>query len=559
MKTFLLSVSFLISTSSLFAQSFTWAKNMGGTSLDNALSIAVDASGNVYTVGYFQGTADFDPGVGVSNLTSFGGTDIFISKLNSTGNFVWAKQIGGASSDVGRNIKVDASGNVYTTGQFNGSVDFNPGAGTFSLTSFGASDIFVSKLDASGNFVWAKQMGGSTNDYGQGIALDASSNIYTAGAFEGTADFDPNAGVSNLTSTGSFDIFVSKLDVNGNFVWAKSMGSTIDDFASCITLDASGNVYTSGYFKSTVDFDPSAGTYTLTSTFARDIFISKLDNLGNFVWTKQIGGGGDQTSNSITTDALGNVYTTGSFSGVADFDPSVASYTIPVFGGLGEDIFINKLDALGNFVWAKSMGGSGFDYGRGITVDAAGNVYSTGEFDGTVDFDPGAGTFSLSSGGGSDIFVSKLDASGNFVWAKNIGDVTGGGVGNAIASDASRNIYTTGYFSGTTDFDPNAGVFNLTPPGTQADVFVLKMNSLSTNIIESKYNFNAIIYPNPASSMLTIQTEETIETVTVYNLLGAIVMEEKNNSFSVEQLSKGVYTLQIKTVKGKGTVRFIKE
>jgi len=558
MKTFLLSVSFLISASTLFAQSLSWAKNMGGTSLDNGQSIAVDASGNVYTIGYFQGTADFDPGTGVSNLTSIGGTDIFISKLNSAGNFVWVKQIGGSSGDVGRSIKVDGSGNVYTTGQFGGSVDFNPGSGTFSLTSFGLNDVFVSKLDASGNFVWAKQMGGVNNDYGYGIALDASSNVYTTGAFEGTADFDPNTGVSNSISVGSFDIFISKLDVSGNFVWAKSIGSTSDDFGLCITTDGPGNVLTSGYFKATADFDPGAATYTLTSVNARDVFVSKLNSAGNFVWTKQIGGGGNQTANSIATDASGNVYTTGSFEAAADFDPDAGVFSMNSVGA--DDIFISKLNQSGLFGFAKSIGSTGFDYGRGINIDASGNVLTTGEFSGSADFDPGIGTNSLVALSSSyDSYISKLNSNGNFVSAKNIGSAGGDAVGNAITSDAAGNIYTTGYFSGTTDFDPDAGVVNLTPSGTQADVFVLKMSSLSTNIVELKSNFKMVVYPNPASSMLTIQTEEKIEGVTVYNLLGAIVMEDKSDSFSVETLPKGVYTLQIKTASGISTLRFIKE
>ncbi len=557
LSAFFISLAFASNTQ---AQSFTWAKNMGGASLDNGLSIAVDASGNVYTTGYFQGTADFDPGAGVSNLTSMGGTDIFISKVNSSGNFVWAKQIGGSSFDYGRSIKVDASGNVYTTGHFNGSVDFNPGAGTFSLTTTGPDDIFVSKLDASGNFVWAKQMGGANADFAYAIALDASGNVYTTGSFNIGADFNPGAATFNLFSSGGYDIFVSKLDANGNFVWAKNMGSSLQDFGICLTLDASGNVYTSGYFEGTADFDPSAASFTMTSVNARDIFISKLDASGNFVWAKQIGGGGNQTANAITTDANGNVYTTGSFAGVADFDPSVASYTIPVFGGLGEDIFISKLDASGNFVWAKSMGGIGFDISRGITIGAAGDVYTTGEFYSTVDFNPGVGTYTVAGlSSSNDAFISKLDANGNFVSAKSIGSASGAAYGNAIVCDASNNLYATGYFSGTTDFDPDAGVFNLVPPGTQPDVFVLKMNPLSSGISETNGSLKAILYPNPANLLLNIKTEETIESVTVYNVLGTVVMEEKTNSFSVEHLPVGVYTLKIKTENGLGLVRFIKE
>src|ERR1035437_9575750 len=134
------------------AQNFLWAKSMGGTGNDIGYSIALDASGNVYTTGYFYGTVDFDPGAGTFNLTSAGNYALFISKLDASGNFVWAKQIGGTSSGaLGQFISLDASGNIYTTGCFFGTVDFDPGAGTSNLTSSSTNDIFVSKLDASGN------------------------------------------------------------------------------------------------------------------------------------------------------------------------------------------------------------------------------------------------------------------------------------------------------------------------------------------------------------------------------------------------------------------------
>lgn len=558
MKKKLLLLTLLINASVLSAQSLVWANNVGGTSLDNGLSVTTDASGNVYTTGYFQGTGDFDPGAGISNLTSVGGTDIFISKLNSAGSLIWVKQIGGPVGDIGRCIKVDASGNVYTTGNFGNSVDFNPGAGTFSLTTSGVNDIFVSKLDASGNFVWAKKIGGSTSDYGYSLDLDASGNVYITGAFEGTVDFDPGAATFNLVSSGALDIFVSKLDVNGNFVWAKSIGSTTQDFGMCLTLDASGDVYTAGYFEGVADFDPSLATYTMSSTNARDIFISKLNSAGNFVWAKKIGGAGNQIANAITTDALGNVYTTGDYVNTVDFDPGTATYTLTTTG-LNTNIFVSKLDASGNFVWAKEMGSSGNDYGRGITIDPSSNVLTTGEFSGTVDFDPNGGTSNLVGIGGVDVFVSKLDASGNFIAAKNIGNPANGTVGNAIITDASGNIYTTGLFSGTTDFDPDGGVFNLTAPGTQSDVFILKLNSIGTSINETNIAVEVMVYPNPTYSSLTIKSVEAIETVKVYNLLGTLVLEEKNNSISVEQLPAGIYILQIKTENGIGNCRFVKE
>ena len=348
---------FFGATHNCYAQTLEWAKGMGGTSNDYGRSIALDASGNVYTAGYFYGTADFDPGAEIYNLTSAGSADIFISKSDSSGNFVWAKSMGGTNYDIGNSIALDASGNVYTTGIFYGTADFDPGTGTANLTSVGNGNIFISKLDASGNFVYAKSVGGTNGNEGFSIAIDTSGNVYTTGYFYGTADFDPGAGIFYLTSVSASysDIFISKLDTSGDFVYAKSMGGTNYDISNSIALDASGNIYSTGYFQGTSDFDPGVGTFNLTSADS------------------------------------------------------------------AADIFISKLDASGNFVWAKQIGGTDYDYGRSMSLDASGNVYTTGDFYGTVDFDPGAGTFNLTSGSGAAIFISKLDASGNFVYAKSMG------------------------------------------------------------------------------------------------------------------------------------------
>ncbi|MBP7810297.1 MAG: SBBP repeat-containing protein [Bacteroidia bacterium] len=557
MKKLLLFAISLISIS-MSAQNLIWAKKFGGSSDEYVKSVAVDATGNVYTSGYFKGTTDFNPGTGTFTLTSAGNYDIFVSKLDAAGNFIWAKKMGGTQDDMVFEMAIDATGNVYTTGSFNVSADFDPGVGSFSLTSSGSRDVFISKLDAAGNFVWAKQIGAIADDLGYNIAVDGSGNVYTCGYFIGAVDFDPGAASFSLTAIGSNDIFISKLDAAGNFVWAKNMGSTVGDVATCLTLDASGNIYTSGYFQGTADFDPGVGTYTLVATAMQDVFVSKLDAAGNFVWARKMGGGGADVANDIAVDASGNVLTSGYFQNAVDFDPGAGTFTIAVAGA--DDAFISKLDASGNFVWAKSLGGSGYEGCYGITTNVTGDIYTTGYFQGSADFDPSAGSFSLTAvtgPGSNDIFVSKLDASGNFVWAKGLGGGSND-ISYDIECDATGDIYIPGGFATTADFDPNAGVFNLITSGL-VDGYVVKLGALGTSINETNGNITAVVYPNPTNSTLNIKTEETIESVTVYNLLGAVVLEEKNNSFSVEQLPAGVYTLQIKTANGIGTVRFVKE
>jgi hypothetical protein len=294
----------------------------------------------VYTTGYFGGpAADFNPGVGIFNLTSLGG-GTFISKLDAAGNFVWAKAMSGEPRrEASSSITLDASGNVYTTGNFNRTNDFDPGAGTFNLTSAGYGDIFISKLDAAGNFVWAKAMEGTFNENSFAIALDDSGNVYTTGSFQRTVDFDPGAGTFNLTSSGGIDIddiFISKLDTAGNFVWAKSMGGAYNDQGNSIALDDSGNVYTTGSFRAPagapVDFDPGAGTFDLSGKGAfvqrlgyclappttpgaisgetiicsgstNTYSITEVSGATSYTWTLPSGWTGSSTTNSIITTA----------------------------------------------------------------------------------------------------------------------------------------------------------------------------------------------------------------------------------------------------------------
>jgi len=298
-KTFLLFILALCSIA-LFAQNedWFWAKKAGGTSYDNGLSIAIDANENSYVTGYFSGSATF----GTTTLTSSSEyySDIFVAKLDNNSNWLWVKQAGGTNWDYGYGIAVDANGNSYVTGYFYNSATF----GTTTLTSSGYADIFVAKLDSSGNWLWAKQAGGASFDYGYGIAVDDNGNSYITGVFEEIATF----GTTTLTSSGYEDIFVAKLDSNGNWLWVKQAGGTgWDDYGRGIAVDANGNSYVTGYFWDSATF----GTTTLTSSGNSDIYVAKLDCNGNWLWAKQAGGTGWDDGYSIAVDANGSSYVTG--------------------------------------------------------------------------------------------------------------------------------------------------------------------------------------------------------------------------------------------------------
>lgn len=295
-----------------------WAMQAGGISSDSGISIATDISGNCFVTGGYSGTATF----GTITLISTGGHDIYIAKLDSAGNWLWATQAGGNGLDFGQAISIDSNGNSYVTGIFYGSASF----GTTSLTSIGYNDIFIAKLDNNGDWLWARQAGGTSTQYSYCITADSSGNSFVTGVFEGSAVF----GQTTLTGSGTFAV---KLDSNGAWLWAKKVGESSSIYGEGIVIDSDGNSYVAGSFYGTAIF----GNTTLSSTGEYDIFVAKLDTMGNLLWVKKAGGSGDDRGKGIAIDSSGNLYVTGFFYGIAFFDSHF------LINSRNIDIFVAKL------------------------------------------------------------------------------------------------------------------------------------------------------------------------------------------------------------------------
>ncbi len=532
-----------------------WTKQFEGTEAGESFSIDVDDTGNVYTTGYFQGTVDFDPGNGVFTLTSMGSHDAFISKLDANGNFIWAKQFKGNGSVRGFSIALDNSGNVYTSGLCQGGfVDFDPGPDEFNLFSPDPYPVtYISKLDVNGGFLWANRIWGTDYVTGLSITLDDSSNVYMGGSFKGTVDLNPiDTAAFSITSAGFYDMFILKLNIDGEFKWGAHFGGNGNDYCNSIALDNNANMYSTGSFAGEVDFDPSENEYLINGK----TFISKLDLNGGFVLAKAISGS-SVTGLSVDVDASENIYYGGVFSGTVDFDPGLELFEIFSSGGI--NAFVSKLDMNGDFLWAGQMGGAGTDNLPALTLDAEGNIYSTGYFRNTADFDPGDGTYDLIATDMSDIFVSKLNTDGGFVWAKKLGGA-GHEEGFSVVVDNSGNVHSCGVFVSSTDFDPGDDLFVL-DGGDNGDPYVHKMKALLTGIESSVNSFvvEVSLYPNPNSGVFTIRGED-IQRIELYGIEGKLIetIELKGKSSYQVQLgneTKGLLFAKVITSKDERIIR----
>ena len=444
---------------------------MGGGATEEGKSLDVDLAGNIYVVGSFAGTADFDPGPGTVNLTSLGGREIFIAKYNPDGGLIWAKKIGGTEDDSANSLRIDANGNLYLIGSFKSSVDFDPNAGTAFLNASGLDDIFIAKYSSSGVYQWAKKIGGIQSDIGNYLELDTLGNLTITGHFHGQPDFDPGPGAMNLSSAGGSDAFFAKFTNSGLLLWANRLGGTQDDSGVALQIDDKGYLYLTGKFNGIADFDPSAIDYPLTSNGLSDVFLSCYDAIGNFAWANSFGGSLDDSGNALDLGPDGRIYLTGSFQGNIDVDPSAGIALLTGFGG--EDIFLACYDTLGgNHHWAKRMGGLSVDRSLDLKITDSGDIYLIGHFslDGT--FATGIPSSVLSSLGGRDMFIGCYNLNGDFKWANRIGG-TSEDSPNALLINGDGSLYLTGYFRGTVDFDPSANESNLTSSSI-FDIFTAK-------------------------------------------------------------------------------------
>lgn len=556
-----------------------WVKGIGGPLEQKATSIATDFSGNVYVAGYFYGETDFDPSISEGLLI---GTenfyDSYFAKYDTNGNYIYVKSIEGNNDVQIRDLAIDNQGNICITGIFRGDVDFNPSevANAYISSTLGYYDMFFAKYDTDGNYLFAKNIGGTSGfEKSNTIAVDSDRNIYIGGGFWSSANFQTQPGeeaiLESESDPGAMNAFIAKYDEYGNYVFARNVARGQDNsIVNSIGIDLNGYILLTGHFRGTADFNPLYFlTFNLISAGESDIFLSKLTSEGAFVFAKSMGGTSADYGNDLALDTVGNVYITGSFYDSAVFG-NESNSPVSITGEGGRDFLFCKYSSVGDFEFVRSTGGSGQDEGVSILVDANGVIYVSGTFSGSIDFDNLTFITAVDiyeSAGLRDVFLARYsNATGQYLDGHHMGGVEDDFV-SGIASDNSGNILIAGAFSSTADFSTNAENELLTCQGEE-DIFIAKyafgFASTSLDQIENeKYN----LFPNPLieNVTLTLGEHHSFRQAIVTDISGRVLntfilnSDLSSQQLNLSSLNPGYYILHCKGSKNDLTLKFIKQ
>jgi hypothetical protein len=470
-------------------------------------------------------------------------------------------------------MAIDGTGNLYLTGGFANTVDFDPGPGTFNLSG-PSGNSFISKIDGSGNFLWAKNIGGSSQTIGSGINVDPSGNIIACGGFSGSADLDPGPSSFIANTSGGFDIYIIKLNSAGNFSWAKTIGGISNDNPLKIITDAAGDIYSTGYFQDIVDFDSGPGTFTVgNSANQMDAYILKTDASGNFGWVVQFGSPGYDVGNCIAADAFGNIYSVGIFQGLIDADPGPVVYNMIPSGG--QDGYIHKMGYCTSApAMPSAINGTSVICSGSATLNLNYSVIQTGGTNYSWSLPGGwngtsvTNSISVISGTSGVIGVTAINLCGSsttqtlFISVDTIPNVNAITSNSLICTGQTVTLTASGAFSylwmpGSISGNPVAIsptiTTNYTVYGTSAggctDTVSLTQNvSACTPVIEKQFTNSLYVFPNPTYGEFTLEVTKECDAI-ILNMLGQKIMSLKlkkgKNSLSISEQDQGMYFIRV--------------
>ena len=395
-----------------------WVRQAGGTGGDTVHSLAFDATGNVIMTGGFSGVASFGSGSAKQAITSLGGVDGYVAKYAPDGTFAWVRQLSGTGDEYARGVSTDRAGNIFIGGSFTDNVIAGSGSSKVTIRTFGNTDGYLAKFASNGNFVWIRQIGGTSVDFVYGITIDKDGNVAVSGTVNAGAVFGSGSNAKELITQSGYDAFVAKYTNDGDFVWVQGAGGSSSDQATSVTSDAAGNIYMAGYFYGGV-FGTGADAQTVSSFLtisggqSQDGFLAKYGPTGRLLWVRTLAGYGAEIFYSVAVDSSGYVYAGGYFNLSATVSGGGQSQTLSSQGG--SDAALAKFTSDGTLVWARSLGSGSGDSLTGVGVGSSGAIAVMG----TINYDSpstggvavvslGSQAKTLTSQGGNDIWVSLL-------------------------------------------------------------------------------------------------------------------------------------------------------
>ncbi len=590
-----LSVISFLGNAQVITHTHDWTRYNGDDGYESGVGIVTSDDGYVYSTGVFEQSVNFGSPSAPATVNSNGIRDVYICKRDANGQIQWARSFGGSSSESVVAIDIDNESNIYITGSFYGTVDFNPSPFfSYNMTQSGSifMDVYISKFDENGNFIWAKQLKGTNTLESTDLTVSTNYNdirVHVTGSFSDQVDVNPSPsifGVQLLNSAGSGDQdgFCVTLDQNGNYTKSYHLkGSSSDVSITSVAIDPYLTQYFTGTFEGTCDFDTDTPVENMTSTgLGPDAFIMRVGHYSGFGWVRQLkcSVGAYPTSIKVTQNL--KIYTIGNFSGDLNLEPHEGGYPdMHTTSNMKTSVYISKLDYNGFYAYGKSISGTGpmstkgNVYGKDLHVTSGGKAYFTGYFNKTVDFNPGTGVKNITALGAEDAYICGLNTYGN-LWSMNTSEsmYSWGEVrNNAIDLNSSEDIYTTGRFTELVNFNPPGyAYFGISSGGY--DEFVHKLeriqlpfgNSFPKSNIEANNTsqFEIGVFPNPTSDVLNLNLpgEESAH-VLMYSTRGQLVYSGKHNagrsSISMDNLAEGVYILKITQGEKTENVRVVKK
>jgi hypothetical protein len=548
-----------------------WAQTIQGAKDDNGRSIATDSKSNVVMVGDFLSDSIASGSQYFPNVNPTGGvinqykmSDIFVSKYDSLGSILWTKTFGGDSIDIAACVAIDHEDNIIVVGKFNGNTMQIGGIVLTKPIGQVAPDAFIFKLDPNGNVLWAINVGGTSVEEGKAVTTDEYDNIYMAGLFWSA---NVNFGANTFSSAGLDDIFITKYSSTGTAIWTKTFGSASSESVVDICADKQGYVYFTGEYRAS---NLTIGTLlpgNLDSSPTTEVYVSKMDNNGNIMWTKTANCSGSDYVKGVGVDLQKNVLITGRF---ADFYINIDGNIFP--GDQtnnpsctnGSGFFLIKFDSVGTFQWFQTISISIEEVGLSVKTDKDNNIFvaAFGKGD-TLMID----TMMVYNIPNSATLLLKYDPNGHIIWQKTFGEADHQGYGD---TETDIDISKEGIlYLGSTFFKQTYAMDSITATNSNSfttDPIIAKIglwDSQITDILHYTFNHGYNVFPNPTKDIINIQVNEQNApyNISLWNVQGQFLKEWKvqkgNVCISFGDIQSGIYFLKFSNSSWVETTRII--